>query len=470
MAWLWPKGGAKPRVFFYLAMPTLVGLVADPLAALADTLFVAKLGADDVAGLGVTAALLGLILWSTHFLAVSSQTDVARALAKGEHALAQACATSTLRLGLLLGLALAGLGWLLLDLGIAWMEASKAVAVAARRYGAIRLLGLPAMVAVWALLGSLRGAGRTPAAMGVAALIAGLNAAIDPVFIFGFGDFAGFGFTGLGFTTGLGIAGAAWATVLSQWVGFGVGFVCLKRADLIAAGWLWAAKPKAANKAEFQGNWSLVARTGVLLLFLALLVRRANALGEDIGAGHQILRQLWMLVAFFLDAFASAGQTLAAGATTRSMREVRAIAQQTLWVSVVAALGVGGLVWAVWLFGEGSPLAFGLPSLAWPGPWPAWLWTVVLGSVAFATDGILWGVSDYRFGQYAMLLATGVCLWGALWAPDLSAMWGWTCFWLVVRGVLGCFRIFVQGGDRGPYNDAIGFTSPTSPTSQKISP
>ncbi|MFQ5768441.1 MAG: MATE family efflux transporter, partial [Acidobacteriota bacterium] len=67
-----------------LSLPVLLSLVAEPLAGLADTAFISRLGAVPVAALGVGTVLLSGVFWIFNFLGIGAQTQVARSLGAGD--------------------------------------------------------------------------------------------------------------------------------------------------------------------------------------------------------------------------------------------------------------------------------------------------------------------------------------------------------------------------------------------------
>ena len=71
------------RTVLTLSIPVLVSLIAEPLTGLVDTAFVARLGAESLAALGVGTAALSSVFWVFGFLGVGSQTEVAQALGNG---------------------------------------------------------------------------------------------------------------------------------------------------------------------------------------------------------------------------------------------------------------------------------------------------------------------------------------------------------------------------------------------------
>ena len=65
----------KPyQTFFVLAFPVLFSLIAEPLTGMVDTAFIARLGAEELAALGVGTTALSSFFWVFGFLGIGAQT------------------------------------------------------------------------------------------------------------------------------------------------------------------------------------------------------------------------------------------------------------------------------------------------------------------------------------------------------------------------------------------------------------
>ena len=395
----------------------MISLIAEPLTGLADTFFVASLGTAPLAGLGIGAALLSSVFWLFNFLGISTQTEVARAAGTQDTTHGREFCGLALALGALLGCALALLGWLGLDFATSFMSSDERVRSAATVYLEIRLLGGPAILVTMACFGAMRGLQdmRTPLAIAVAQNV--LNIALDAVLI-----------PGLGPIPAHGIAGAAWASVASHWLGALWAIEAIRRQLGLPSRLRW----RSAGNLLSVG-FDMFVRTGSLIFFILISTRAANHLGAEAGAAHQVIRQFWILSALLLDAFGVAAQSLigfflGAGQTDRA-RRVAAVA--CLWgvgsgVSLAAAMVVTAeFVGAAFLPEEARPV-FATAWLAFAIAQPA-------NAVAFVTDGIHWGTRDYRFLRNAMIAstATGLVL---LFSLDLAGPGGLTGIWIITGG------------------------------------
>jgi MATE family multidrug resistance protein len=191
----------------------------------------------------------------------------------------------------------------------------------------------------------------------------------------------------------------------------------------------------------------LVARTGLLLVFLLLATRAATQIGPLEGAAQQAVRQVWMLAAFLLDAFAASAQSLIGfflGAGDR------ALARRVARVACAWGLGAGIGITVLFALAESRTAWLLVPVEAREAFAAVWFVAIVaqpLNALAFVTDGIHWGTGDYRYLRNVMVLASGG---GAVALAMLDRneagafVWIWivTGGWIGVRAVFGLLRVW----------------------------
>jgi MATE family multidrug resistance protein len=438
-----PSGGpdAHPfverphRTLLALALPVLLSHVAEPLAGLADIAFVARLGSSELAGLGVATTLLSGAVWIFGFLGIGAQTRVAHALGAGRLEDARETAGLVLWLSLGIGVLAAAVVFPVLGPAAGLMGAEGEIRSASVTYLGIRLLGLPGTLLMMGGFGVLRGLQdmRTPLwAAGTASV---LNAVLDPLLIFGVGPFPR-----------LGVAGAAWATTATQWLAA----VWAVRAVRLELGIARHVHPRQVVALLVVGR-DLFLRTGLLLLFLMLATRTATRAGAEAGAAHAALRQIWMLTAFVLGAYEATAQSLV-GYFMGGDRV--AVARRVAGAACTWGFGTGALLTLGMLLLEDPVARLLVPTAAhavFAGAW--WIAALAqpLNALAFVTDGIHWGTSDYRYLRNGMFLSTTVGA-GALMLVDVSRpdalalVWGVTLVWAAMRGGVGLVRIWPAPG------------------------
>jgi Na+-driven multidrug efflux pump len=196
------------RTLLRLTLPVLISLIAEPLTGLADTAFIARLGAAPLAALGVGTVLMSSVFWVFNFLGIGTQTEVAHATGSADAEGARDATGLALALATAIGCGIALLGWPFLDAAARFMSNDVEVQNGAVAYLRIRLLAAPAVLVTVAAFGALRGLQDMRTPLRIALGINALNLALDPLLIFGAGP-----------VPALGIAGAAWATLVAQTIG-----------------------------------------------------------------------------------------------------------------------------------------------------------------------------------------------------------------------------------------------------------
>ena len=419
------------RTLLALSLTVLISLVAEPFTGLVDTFFVARLGALELAALGVAAVMLSSVFWLFNFLGIGTQTEVARSYGAADPVRAREASTLALALGLLLGVALAAVSWPWLEAAARWMGADASMSGSAVAYLRVRLLGGPATLMMIAAFGALRGLQDMRTPLRIALASNALNIVLDPLLIFGWG-----------FVPALGVAGAAWASTVSQYLAALWGLLAVRRRLGLTVQLHW----REAARLLRVGR-DLFLRTGLLLLFLLLATRVATQSGAATGAAHQAIRQVWLLTALALDALAMSAQSLVgyfmgAGSVVGARRVARVACQWGLIAGVLLSVCMLGLEGAV-ATGLVPPPARSVFILAWRVS----ALTQPLAALSFVTDGVHWGTADYRYLRNAMLLATGLGIVVMLGIDPrgpaaLTWVWATTAGWLLVRAFFGVARIW----------------------------
>jgi|TARA_B110000238_G_C16132239_1_gene442023 putative MATE family efflux protein len=386
---------ATDRRVIGLAVPALGTLAAEPMYRLVDTAVVGRLGTDQLGGLAIAISVLSLVIASSNFITYGTTERVARRLGSGNPAEAANVGVQALWLAGTVGVLAVPLLIGFARPLTAALGADDEVAIFAVEYLRIAALSVPFVVVSLAAQGVQRGSSdyRTPLVILVCSNV--FNVMVELVLVLRFD---------------MGIAGAAWSTVVAQ-IGAGVAFVVVIRRRL-------------AEATQWRPNWAEM--TPLLTAGRHLLLRVASILGVFTGAtaiaaridaptlaAHQIVVTMFLFLALVLDGLAVPAQTLIAeelGRDTGASGTSAALdlARRVIRLSLFVAVGLTVLVAA------SAPLvarAFSndaaVVSRATSG---LFLLAVLLlpAAVAFACDGILIGAGDYRFigrAAFAFLIA-----------------------------------------------------------------
>lgn len=182
-----------------LSGPMIVAMLLMAIYNLADAIWVAGLGSDALAGVGFVTPLFMILIGLSNGLGAGATSVVARRIGARDRKGAEGAATHAIILALITSLLLMTILILLLHPILLLFGAGPVIGFALE-YGRIVFLGTIFFLAVQMAYAVLRAEGDTRRTMYAMAVSSVLNMVLDPVLIYG---------------AGMGVAGAALATVIS---------------------------------------------------------------------------------------------------------------------------------------------------------------------------------------------------------------------------------------------------------------
>ena len=394
------------REILRLALPTLAALVAEPLFLLVDTALVGHLGSVPLAGLGIASVVLQTAVGLLVFLAYATTPAVARLLGSGDRRAAVRAGVDGAWLSLAVGAALLVVGVVFAPAAVAAFGVAPDVSTAAVRYLAISAWGLPAMLFVLAATGLLRGLQDTRTPLVIVAVGFAANAALNALFIYGFG---------------WGISGSAAGTVIAQ-VGMAVLFAVSVRREARATGARLRPGFAGVTLAAASGGWLLL-RTASLRAAMLATVFAASRLGVTGLATLQVALAVFSLLAFVLDSLAIAGQAMVGhGLGAAQPDRVRLVTGRLVRFGVLGGLLIGVLVAAISpVFGQ----VFTSDEAVLRSLRPVLLVMaagVPLAGFVFVLDGVLIGAGDGRYLALSGILTLSVYLPVLWWSTHLTGV------------------------------------------------
>ncbi|MFZ0911768.1 MAG: MATE family efflux transporter [Candidatus Korobacteraceae bacterium] len=210
--------GNLNRAILLLAVPMVLEMALESLFAVVDVFWVAHLGANAVATVGLTESLLSLVIAVGLGLSLSTTAMVARRIGEKDPAGAAVAGVQAIALGLAISLAIGAPCLIFAPDLLRLMGASPAIVAVGSGYARIALGGSGVLLLLFLNNAIFRGTGDAAIAMRILWVSNIINLVLDPCFIFGLGPFPR-----------LGVTGAAVATLTGRSIGLGYQFYRLLR-------------------------------------------------------------------------------------------------------------------------------------------------------------------------------------------------------------------------------------------------
>ncbi|MDX1609041.1 MAG: MATE family efflux transporter [Halofilum sp. (in: g-proteobacteria)] len=386
---------ADYRRAWALAWPIILSNSSIPLVGAVDTAVMGHL--PDPAYIGAVAlgaGLFSILYWGFGFLRMGTTGFVAQALGASDGAEARAALHRALLIALGLGLAL----WLL-QAPISWIafrviEGSSQVETLTQAYFDWRIWSAPAVLANYAVLGTLIGLQRTRHVLLLQLVLNGTNIVLDLLFVP---------------VLGFGVEGVALASIIAEYTALAVGLLLVERRlrDLPGVTHPVILLEPSALRALLAVNGNIFVRTLCLVLSFFWFTVVGTRLGEAYVAANAVLMQLQYFLAYGLDGFAHAAEGLAGSAWgARDRARLRAAVQATTVCALVVALGYSAIyaLFGTLFIGWMTDLD-GVRTLA--GEYLPWMLLAPIVSVwSFQLDGIFIGTTRTVEMRNGMLIAT----------------------------------------------------------------
>ncbi len=266
-----------PGLIARLAIPTIISMLITSFYNMADTYFVGRIGTSATAAVGVVFPLMSVIQALGFFFGHGSGNSVSRKLGAKKYEEAEHLASNGFFLALFCGAGILVLGRIFLEPLSRILGSTDTILPYTKSYLGIILLGAPYMTAALVLNNLLRFQGS--AFYGMIGITSGgiLNMILDPVFIFGFD---------------MGIAGAAWATILSQLVSFLLLLAGIKKANCIPLRIRHLRYLRQVIGQIFGGGFPSLCRQGLASMATVALNLAANPYGDAAIAAMSIVQRI----------------------------------------------------------------------------------------------------------------------------------------------------------------------------------
>jgi len=437
----------KLFVILALAIPAMIENILQTVVGFVDTLFVAKLGLNEVTAVGVANAILAVYIAIFMAIGVGTSSLIARNIGAGDLEKAKSVARQSTFISAIIGLLFGLITIFFSEPLLQLMGADSKVLADGVTY--FKIVGISSVfIALMFTFGSiLRAAGDTKTPMKVSWWINILHIGLDYILIFGV----------LGLT-GLGVAGAAWATVIVRIIGTLALYFYIKKSQ-VSFRLMGTRSTKDAHSIIKLSTPAaierLIMRLGQVLYF-GLIVK----IGADTYAAHTIAGNI--------ETFSyMPGYGLAIAATTlvgqsigaKQSKEAFEYGMLTTWVAVVFMSLIGAILFflspwfATWFTTDKNAVdmvvtalridAFAQPALA----------------VGLVLAGALQGAGDTKSPMYStaigmwVIRVLGVYILGIQFEMGIAGVWISIAIDLYVRAIYLFYRFKVRAKRTSALNE-----------------
>ena len=266
-----------------LAVPCIISMLVTAFYNMADTYFVGMLKSNAATGaVGVVFSMMAIIQAVGFFFGQGSGTFISRELGKRNYQAAANMAATGFYGALVAGGLICLLGQIFLEPLAYLLGSTPTILPYTEAYLRVILLGAPWMAATMVLNNQLRFQGSASYAMIGTVTGAVINIALDPIMIF---------------TMDLGVAGAGWATIISQFISFCLLYIgCSKGSNIpiqirnVQVKWSYF-------QAIIQGGLPSLARQSLSSIATICLNHAAQPFGDAAIAAMGVVQRISMFCA-----------------------------------------------------------------------------------------------------------------------------------------------------------------------------
>lgn len=284
------------RRILTIAIPIVLSNATVPLLGAMDTAVIGHLSqAAPIGAVGLGATILATLYWAFGFLRMSTSGLAAQAKGAADPVELSATLIRALLIAAAAGLALIAIHPLLFRAAFQIVPASPQVESLTLTFLNIRIWAAPASIGLYSITGYLVGTERTRAILALQLWQNALNMVLDLWFVLGLG---------------WGVAGVGAASTIAEITGLMLGlYLCREALAPLRAALKRLGNPDALKR-TFSASRDILIRTIILQLSFTTFVFLGARFGDTTLAANAILLQFLSIMAYALDGFAFAAESL----------------------------------------------------------------------------------------------------------------------------------------------------------------
>lgn len=420
-----------------LAIPALITGVAEPLLSIADLAIIGHLkenAIESIAAIGIVGAFLSMLIWvfgqtRSGISSIISQYVGANKLDEVKSLPAQATVIIVFASILILGLS-----YPFAEEIFEFYNASGQVLEYSVSYYKIRAFGFPFTLFTIAVYGTFRGLQNTFYPMIIAIIGTLINIVLDIVFVYGIE----------GYIPTMQVEGAAYASVIAQIIMALISVVLLYKKTSISLRFTLPFNHEIPRFVNMILN--LFVRTIALNLALYFGTSYATSYGNEFIAAYTIGLNLWLMGAFIIDGYASAGNILSGKLLgAKAYDSLLKLGNRLLLYGFLLGVFLAILGFVFYkpigtLFTKENDVLIQFYETFW-----VILIMQPICSIAFIYDGMFKGMGEMKYLRNVLLLSTAFVFIPTLLFFDsldykLYAIWIAFYAWITTRGIPLIFK------------------------------
>lgn len=420
-----------------LAIPALIAGIAEPLLSITDTAIIGNIdvnATESLAAVGIVGAFISMLVWVFGQIRSAISSIVSQYLGANKLKDIESLPAQAIAIVVIGSLIILAISYPFSKQIFQFYNASDVVLEYCITYFNIRIFGFPFSLLVFAIFGTFRGLQNTFYPMIIAIIGASLNIFLDIVLVYGVE----------GFVPAMNIKGAAYASVIAQ-VSMAIisVFLLLKKTN-ISLKISTTMHPEIPRLLGMIGN--LFIRTVALNTALYFATAFATDYGKEYIAAYTIGLNIWLLGAFMIDGYSSAGNILSG--KFLGAKEYKSLVLLSKKLTIYGLVTGCFMALVGFIFYDFIGQIFTKEALVLEQFYDVF-WLVILtqplSAITFIFDGMFKGMGKMKYLRNVLIVSTAFVFIPTLFIFDyfnykLLAIWIAFTFWILARGIPLIFK------------------------------
>jgi MATE family multidrug resistance protein len=415
-----------------LAIPALIAGIAEPLLSITDTAIIGNIdvnATESLAAVGIVGAFISMLVWVFGQIRSAISSIISQYVGANKLDEIKTLPVQAIAIVVAGSLFVLAISYPFAKQIFQFYNASGTVLDFCVTYFKIRIFGFPFSLFVFAVFGIFRGLQNTYYPMVIAIIGASLNVVLDIIFVYGIE----------GFIPAMNIEGAAYASIIAQITMAVIALIILLKKTTISLKLSLPFHKEIPHLLGMIGN--LFIRTIALNTALFFATAYATDYGKEYIAAYTIGLNIWLLGAFMIDGYASAGNILSGkllGAKDYKtlLKLSSKLAKYGFFMGmIIAILGFVFYDFIGQIFTKDPLVLEQFYHVFW-----IVILTQPISAITFIFDGMFKGMGEMKYLRNLLILSTGFVFIPTLLFFDwldykLVAIWIAFTFWILARGI-----------------------------------